>query len=317
MRQIKDIGEFRLIERITRPPRGTDTVVVGIGDDAAVLKTTDGLQVATTDCLVEGDHFRRDWFTPFQIGRKAIESNVSDIAAMGGIPRYVLASLALPSTLDVAFVEQLYEGMWKSCDTYSLDIVGGNMTHAEIIMISLTVLGTVEDQCLCLRSNAQSGDVIGVIGSLGYGRAGLSVLQEKLKGYDTVVKRYLEPQAYLAEARKCAPVVHAMIDVSDGLASEVGHICRASGCGARLFQESIPLDKEILSVGEALDEDPYEYILYGGEDFSLVFTAPEHVVHQCGGVIIGEIIKEKKLLLSSKNGERVLQERGYDHFQVT
>lgn len=315
MRQIKDIGEFRLIERITRPPHDTDTVVVGIGDDAAVLKTTDGLQVATTDCLVEGDHFRRDWFTPFQIGRKAIESNVSDIAAMGGIPRYVLVSLALPRTLDVAFVEQLYEGMWKSCDNYSLDIVGGNMTHAEAIMISLTVLGIVDDQCLCLRSDAQPGDAIGVIGSLGYGGAGLRVLQEHLKGYDPVVKRYLEPQAYLAEARKCAPVVHAMIDVSDGLASEVGHICRASCCGARLFQDKIPLDKEILSVGEALNEDPYGYIMYGGEDFSLVFTAPEQVVHQCGGVVIGEITKGKKLYLSSRDSEQILQGRGYDHFQ--
>ena len=120
--KIKDIGEFGLIDRITKKPKDND-VLVGIGDDTAVYKTEKGLQVLTTDCLVEGDHFRREWFTPMQIGMKAIEINVSDIAAMGALPKYVLVELALPSDLDVNFVEELYKGMWKVCDKYNIEII--------------------------------------------------------------------------------------------------------------------------------------------------------------------------------------------------
>ena len=156
MTKIKDIGEFALIDLITKKPKDKD-ILVGIGDDAAVIKTK-GLQVLTTDCLVEGDHFRKDWFTAFQIGMKAIEINVSDVASMGGIPKYVLVSLGLPNDLDVDFVKKLYEGMWKVCDRYGIEIIGGNMTHCDKIIISITLTGEVSKSSLCLRSNAKPGD---------------------------------------------------------------------------------------------------------------------------------------------------------------
>ncbi len=150
MMKIKEIGEFGLIDRITKKPKDKD-VLVGIGDDAAVVKTKKGLQVLTTDCFVEGDHFKREWFTPKQIGMKAIEINVSDVAAMGGIPKYVLVSLCLPEDLDVDFVEDMYKGMWKTCDKYNIEIIGGNMTHSKQIVISITLTGEVNKKNLLLK----------------------------------------------------------------------------------------------------------------------------------------------------------------------
>jgi thiamine-monophosphate kinase len=149
--KIKEIGEFGLIDRITKKPKHKD-IVVGIGDDCAVVKTKKGLQVLTTDTLVEGDHFKREWFSPKQIGMKAIEINVSDVAAMGAIPKYVLVSLALPKDLDVEFVDGLYNGMWKTCDKYNIEIIGGNMTHSKQMVITITLIGEVDKNNLSLRS---------------------------------------------------------------------------------------------------------------------------------------------------------------------
>jgi len=311
--KVKDIGEFGLIDRITKKPKDKD-ILVGIGDDAAVFKTTKGFQVLTTDCLVEGDHFRREWFSPVQIGMKAIEINVSDIAAMGAIPKYVLVSIALPRTIGVEFVDRLYEGLWKTCDKYKIEIIGGNMTHCEKIVISITLTGEVDKKNLCLRSGAKTGDFIFVSGKLGNGRAGLRLYQDEIMGFEKVKKNYLEPKAKLKTALDIAPFVNSMIDVSDGLAPEIEHICTRSNCGAIIYKDKVPISDEVREAAKRLEEDAYDYALFGGEDFELVYTVPKENFEKVNGFLVGEIIKDKKICLFSDGREISIKDKGYDHF---
>ena len=294
MHQIKDIGEIGLIERIKRPSKNK-SVNVGIGDDAAVIKTKAGFQVLTTDCLVEGDHFRTDWFTPKQIGMKAIEINVSDVAAMGARPKYALISLALPKTLDISFIDELYDGMWKTCDKYSMEIIGGNMTHSDKIVISITLTGEVKKDELCLRSDAKPGDFLFISGEIGFGRAGLTLFENKISGHNFVRDRYLEPKSRLDNSLKISRYVNAMIDVSDGLASEIKHICDESNCGAVIYDEKIPINDDVKLIAKELNEDEKDYALYGGEDFELLFTVSEKNLEKVDGILIGKIDDSKKI----------------------
>jgi thiamine-monophosphate kinase len=300
MTKIKDIGEFGLIDRISKKPIDKN-IIVGIGDDAAVIKTKKML-VLTTDCLVEGDHFRKEWFTPEQIGMKSIQINVSDIAAMGAKPKYVLVSLAIPKDL--------------VCEKYKIEIIGGNMTHCENIVISITLVGEVEKKNLSLRSGAEPGDYIITTGHLGYGRAGLRIFQEKLEGHNEVKKKYLEPKAQLKKALKLAPFVNSMIDISDGLASEIKHICNESNCGAIIYKNKIPISDEVRDIANKLSEDEYEYALFGGEDFELVCTVSKENIDKVNGFLVGEITETKEIRLSSNGKETLIDKKGYDHFST-
>ncbi len=311
--KVKDIGEFGLIDRITKKPKDKN-ILIGIGDDTAVIKTKKGLQVLTTDCLVEGDHFRREWFSPIQIGMKAIEINVSDIAAMGAIPKYVLVSLALPKDLDVKYVEELYRGMWKVCDKYNIEIIGGNMTHYNEVVISITLTGEVEKENLTLRNGAKSGDLIFVSDYIGNGKAGLRLFQNNLNGFEKVRKKYLMPKANLDTALKISPYVNSMIDVSDGLAPEIRHICSESKCGAVIYKDKIPIKDDVRNVAKTLDEDEYDYALFGGEDFELVYTVSKENLGKVNGFLVGEITGKKDIILSYKGKEKKLTQSGYDHF---
>ena len=311
--KIKEIGEFGLINRITKKPKSKE-ILVGIGDDAAVIKSKSGLQVLTTDTLVEGDHFRQEWFSPKQIGMKSIEINVSDVAAMGAVPKFVLVSLALPSNLDVEFVDNLYEGMWKSCKKYNIEIIGGNMTHSKQIVVSITLIGEVDKKNLCLRNGAKSGDFVLVSGYLGNGKAGLRVFQENLKAFKSVKKQYLEPKAQLKSALEVATYASSMEDISDGLASELKHICRQSRCGAIIYKDKIPIKEDVRNVAKILNEDEYNYALFGGEDFELVYTVSKNNLKKVKGYLIGEIIKDRKVLLFSSGKTKNLTKHGFDHF---
>lgn len=313
--KLDKIGEFGLIDRIARKPKNKN-IVVGIGDDAAVIKTK-GLQVLTTDCMVEGDHFKREWFSALQIGMKAIEINVSDVAAMGAIPKYVLVSLVLPRKIDAEFVDEMYKGMWKTCYKYNCEIIGGNMAHGDKIAISITLIGEMKGKKPCLRSGAAPGDLIFVTGYVGNGRAGLKLYQEgmeNLKYFNDVKKGYLEPKAHLKEALKNAPFANSMIDISDGIAPEIRHICKESRCGAIIYKENIPIKDEVRKLAKKLGEDEYDYALFGGEDFELLFTVRKKNLAKISGYLIGEITKDKRVRISSNGKERKLTEKGYDHF---
>lgn len=313
--KIADLGEGRLIERIARPCRDT-RVVVGIGDDCAVLKyNKTHYELLTTDSLVEGDHFRKEWFTPFQVGRKAVIANVSDIIAMGGTPAHMLISLCLPETTPVAWVDEFYRGAYTISSQHTINIVGGNMTHGTHIIITITLVGHVQKKKMRLRSMAKVGDLIGVTGVLGGSAAGLAILKANIPGY---VEPYCEPLGDFSIAQKIVPYVHAMIDVSDGLASEVTHICNASGVGAVLYKEKIPLADTTRENARNLKKDPVDFALYGGEDYQMVFTAPtinKQKLKQC--FIVGEIVDKNKGISLMEHNQQSALGLGFEHFKNT
>jgi thiamine-monophosphate kinase len=313
-------GEFALISRIHRilgDSKNPD-VLVGIGDDAAVLKYRDERHLLfTTDTLVEKDHFNPEWSTPFQIGMKAVEINVSDIAAMGGLPTHALVSLVLRKETECEFIEEMYRGMLHSSRKHGCHIIGGNVTHGSEIVINIAMLGEVEKNRLCLRSNAKPGQLILVTGDLGKSASGLEILLKNLNGH---TQDHLEPKSHLKEARTLSRFTNCMIDVSDGLAPEVKHICEMSRTGAVIFKDNIPLSKATKQNAEILGKDPADFALYGGEDFELVFTLPENKIPLLKKeleniTVVGKVLpgREGIYLLDEKGNKKQLG-TGYDHF---
>jgi thiamine-monophosphate kinase len=319
MTSIKDFGgEFALIDLINRKPKDK-RIIVGIGDDTAVLEyDRKHFMLWTVDMQVEGDHFNANWSTPRQIGRKAMEVNVSDIAAMGGFPKYALVSISLPQETQIEFVHELYKGMREACRAHGFEIVGGNTTHGVNMVIDVSLIGFVEKNRLRLRSNAKVNDLICVTGDLGKSTAGLEALKAGLKGLN--VRSHLEPRCRLKEAREISKYANAMIDVSDGLASEVNHICQTSNTGAVVFKDAIPLSRNTRLLASRLNKDPYHFALHGGEDYELVFTIPESKLDRirlkCQVSVVGRILDRKKGIFMEDNNERVPLRGGYDHFRL-
>lgn len=306
-------GEQELIARIARKTKNRN-VLVGIGDDAAVLRYRKNRHLLiSTDALVEGDHFTLGWFTPKQVGMKAVEVNVSDIAAMGGTPKYLLVSLALPKDISLEFVDGLYAGLYSASAKYGLDVIGGNITSARQISITITIIGEVKAGELRLRSSAKPGDCIMVSGHLGKGAAGLNLFRKGIKGHEIAKRAYLMPTAQLAKARRAAAYANAMEDISDGLASEVRNICRASNAGAVICGSKVPLSTSTIRAAEAAGKDALDFALFGGEDFELVYTVSRKNLKKAEGIAVGRITRGRTILLE-KNGKRAeLKKFGYDH----
>jgi len=308
---IKELGgEFQFINRIKKKSKNKN-VIVDIGDDCAVTEyNEDSYHLYTTDMLVEGDHFSLDYFSPYQIGIKVMESNTSDIAAMGGKPVYSLISISLKEDTTVEFIDGVYNGINEICERYNFDLIGGDTTHGEKIVISLTLIGQVDKNKLKMRSDAEIGDLIVVSGPLGGSTAGLKLFLNNIDGFDNIKKYHTNPISEIKNLPKILPVAKAMEDVSDGLASEIRNICKMSKVGAKIFREKIPLNKGIKKSSSLLDDDPYDYALFGGEDFKLVYTVNKKDRHKIYGTVVGEIIKGEKILLDGKE----LKNYGYDHF---
>ncbi len=318
--KIKDIGgEFGLIEKIkSKIKLYSKDVVVGIGDDAAVLKYDNkSYLLFTTDMLVENDHFSLKYSKPEQIGMKAIEQNVSDIAAMGGMPRFSLISLALPTDIDVDFVDRLYKGINKKSKKYGINIVGGNITHSREIVVNVALIGFVEKRFLALRSGAKVNDLVFCSGNVGASTAGLELLRHNKKGNS--IKKHLEPKCRLNLAREIVKIgVNSMIDVSDGVASEVKHICDKSNVGAIIYADKIPISKNTIIDAKKIGKYPIDLALYGGEDFELVFTANESKLKQLEKFdvkVIGEIVDKKNGFKLIKDNKKINLESGFDHFK--
>ena len=318
--KIKGIGgEFGLIERIKNKVKlYSKDVIAGICDDAAVLKyDKNHYFLFTTDMLVENDHFSLKYSSPEQIGMKAIEQNVSDIAAMGGLPKYALVSLALPHDIDVEFVDKLYNGINKKSRKYRISIVGGNITHSKEIVVNVALIGFVEKKCLALRKGAKIRDLIFCSGDVGKSTAGLELLRHNIKGPS--IKKHLEPQSRLDLARKLVKVgINSMIDVSDGVASEVRHICKQSNVGAVIYADKIPISKNTMNGSKTLKKDAVDFALYGGEDFELIFTADKNKLNRLKKYdvsVIGEIVHKKYGIKLIKNGKKLNLEIGFDHFR--
>jgi len=318
---IKELGgEFALIKKVTKHILDK-TVLTPIGDDCAVLAFSENEHLLfTTDMLVQDVHFNFQWFTFEQIGKKAMEVNVSDIFAKGGKPTYCVISLGLPSQIQVEAVQELYKGFYAVAVKYGFSIVGGDTNQSEKLIVTVAMLGVVKKEKLCLRSGAKAGDLLCVSRALGSAAVGFAILQQKkekeLALEFSVLKNYfLEPIAD-SSAVIIADSATAMIDISDGLASEIHHICSMSNVGALLETEKIPLLSETKKVATYFGKDAIDYALFGGEDFAVLFTVSPNKIHALKNFfVIGKIVpKNEGVVLFDGKQRRVLENKGYDHF---
>lgn len=317
--KIKDIGEFALINRIRdKTEIFSKDIVAGIGDDAAVIKyDNENYLLFTTDMLVEDCHFSLQYSTPEQIGMKAIEQSVSDIASMGGIPKYAVISLALPGNMDVEFIDRLYNGINHKSKKYKISIVGGNIARSGKISINVAMLGFVEKKYLALRSKAKAGDLILCSGDVGSSAAGLELLRLDIPGKS--IKRHLETECRLDLARKIVKIgINSMIDVSDGIASEIKRICEESNVGAIIYADKIPISKNTINDSKKMKKNPLDFALYGGEDFELFFTANKNKLKQLKNhdvSVIGNIVDKRQGIKLIKNNQKMNLGSGFNHFK--
>ncbi|MBL7091773.1 MAG: thiamine-monophosphate kinase [Candidatus Omnitrophica bacterium] len=299
MKTLRQIGEFGMIGRIAKKIKCDKSVICGIGDDAAVISyTKDKYLLFTTDMLVEGVHFRRKEATFAQIGRKALAVNISDIAAMGGVPKYAVVSLGFPKGLSLRAVDEIMRGMYALAEEFGINIVGGDTVRAEKIVLCVSLAGEVKKGNLTLRSGARPGDLIFVTGTLGGSR--------RLKQFN-FIPRVKEAQEIIKRFRPTA-----LIDISDGLASDLQRITEQSRVGAIIFEESIPTSR-----GASLKK-----ALYEGEDFELLFTISLdsarkfYTKDKFPITCIGKIVERKRGLALIDKEARVssLKQKGFRHF---
>jgi thiamine-monophosphate kinase len=325
--KLRDLGEFGLIGRIAARASCHAGVKIGIGDDAAAIEPTAGLvTLITTDMLVEGVHFDLAFSDPLTLGRKALAVNLSDIAAMGGMPRHFLLSLAVPRHISVEFLDRFVGGMLEMGERFGVSLIGGDTSSSQQgVIISVTVIGEQSPDLVVTRRGARPGDLICVTGTLGDSALGLSLLQRGLRD-DAAISRHLDPTPRVREGIKLAEarLPSAMIDISDGLLADLEHILDLSGVGARLYLDRLPLSADYLERYSATSEDIYSLPLSGGEDYELLFTAPpgkiatlQAVLMESGSgcAVIGEITAAAGLCLLTASGtEYTPAERGYNHF---
>jgi len=302
--QIKNIGEINLIKRLARNFRLDKSVIKGSGDDAAVLKwTKDKYLLFTCDMVVEGVHFDLKKATPFQIGWKALGRNISDIAAMGGVPKYAVVSLGISRSSNISVADGICKGLKAIADKFGVNIVGGDMARSEKIVIDVSLIGEVEKNKLTLRNGAREGNAILVTGSLGGSIKGKHLkFMPRLKESREILKNYR---------------INSMIDISDGLAIDLNRMLKASNAGAVLFEEMIPLSKDAKSVKNAL---------YDGEDYELLFTmsmketrrffAKTSAKMNTPVTLIGKIADKKQgcKIIDHNCKAKGLNAKGYTHF---
>ena len=322
--EVSDIGEFGLIERLAKAlgAERPETLIVGIGDDAAAWRLNDAIVLATTDTLVEGVHFlpgRTPWA---DLDWKALAINVSDIAGMGGLPQYALVTLALPPQTPVQGVNELYEGLRECAREYGVAIVGGDVVRAPQLVISVALLGQAEVDAdgqarLMRRDAARAGYAIAVTGVLGDSAAGLRRLKDGAPLDDPLVRAHLRPRPPLAAARRAAELgVPCAVDVSDGLLQDLGHVCEMSGLGAVVRAAALPLSRDLR---DAYPDDALALACAGGEDYQIVLVAPRETLAALEPqiTVIGEMYEsaERRPRLVAASGEEIrLPAAGWDHF---
>lgn len=269
---LAQLGEFALIAELVRDLPEADDVLVGPGDDGAVL-AGDGSVVVSTDVLVEGVHFRRDWSGPQEIGRKAVAVNVADVEAMGARPQGVVVGFSAPGETEVRWTLDLAAGLRAECATAGVSLLGGDTTRAKEVTLSVTALGTLDGRAPVRRSGARPGDVLAVVGRLGWAAAGLLVLSRGFRSPRAVVEVQRVPQVPYGQGAVAARAgATAMVDVSDGLLADLGHVARASGVSIDVDTAAIEVPEVLQTVGAATRVDPVLLALTGGEDHALAAT---------------------------------------------
>lgn len=308
---VADVGEFGLIAEFAGRFEQGPRVFLGPGDDAALVRTPKGHVVVSTDLLVEGRHFRRDWASAHDVGRRAAAQNLADVNAMGGRATALTVGLTLPADLPAQWVLDLADGIAAEGAVVGASIVGGDITRGSEVVIAVTVLGECE-QSPVLRSGAQAGDVLALCGRQGWAAAGLAVLGRGFRSPRAVVEAHQRPEPpYDAGPAAAKAGATAMIDVSDGLVADVGHIAAASGVGIDVWRSAFTLDEPLRAVGAALGMDPMEFILGGGEDHPLAATFPAGTALPEGFRAIGAVSAGEGVTV---DGEAYEGPSGWKHF---
>ncbi len=331
--RVFEIGEFGLIAKIaalieSKSNKNTDSwknILIGVGDDAAAWKAKGGIELITTDILVEGTHFRLSYTGWHDLGWKSVAINISDIYAMGGEPRYALVSLAMPGLREVENVLEMYEGMIDVCNKYGITIAGGNISASENVVINITLTGMAENS-LMTRSSAKAGDLVAVFGYPGLSAAGLKALKDQRnpdpESMKLFINAHLRPEPRLDVGPELAACgVKTAIDISDGVLSDLSHICEASGVSAVLHTKDLPVHPQLK---QHFQQDYIDMILTGGEDYELLFTAPHQVIDAVievmkpAPVVIGEITAGKPggITVFDAAGKPItVDNRGWDHYK--
>jgi thiamine-monophosphate kinase len=337
---VSELGEFGLIRHLTENiTLKNESSVKGVGDDAAVIEYTDGkVTVVSTDMLTEGVHFDLSYVPLKHLGYKVATSNFSDICAMNAVPKQLLISLAVSSRFPVDAIEELYSGILIACDRYNVDLVGGDTTSSQSgLTISATIIGEAEKNKIAYRNTAQEKDLIVVTGDLGGAFMGLTLLQREkevfkehpsaqpdLEGNDYILERQLKPEARIDIVQAFKELnlqPTSMIDISDGLASEIMHICTQSGLGAQIYEEKIPIDPMTFNRAREFNLDPTTCALSGGEDYELLFTINADDFEKIKGnpdfTIIGYMSDKNSgiNLISKSNTVHPISAQGWDSFK--
>ncbi|MFQ5893045.1 MAG: thiamine-phosphate kinase [Nitrospinota bacterium] len=335
--RVAEIGEIQLVDRLQSLARQADeSLQIGIGDDCAVIRRPDGTAwLVTTDCLVEDVHFHSAFTTSEELGAKAVAVTVSDIAAMGGTPRFALVTLGLPNSTMLADVEALYGGIRRACEHYALSLIGGDTTRAPHMLLSLVLIGEQDEDLVVARSGASPGDILCVTGTLGDAAFGLALLEEGVRAAGAppdiqwLLHRHVAPLPRVLIGRRIAEagLASSMIDLSDGLATDLKRLCAASGVGARIDLARLPCSSPLKELAPTRGLDPRIVALRGGEDYELLFTVPpeeraalDQEARKPGPLItpIGTMTDapEGVVVVEPDGRVRPLSEEGFNHFRA-
>ncbi|RZS97000.1 thiamine-phosphate kinase [Cecembia calidifontis] len=336
--EISEIGEFGLIDHIHKQIKIKNSCTLkGIGDDAAVISAGDHVKVITTDLLLEGVHFDLSYAPLTHVGFKAVAVNISDVAAMNAIPKQITVSMALSNRFSVEAVDAIYAGINAAAEHYGVDVVGGDTTASRSgLILSVTAIGEAKKEEVVYRSGAKEHDIVCVTGDLGGALVGLQVLEREkqvflsnpdmkpeLEKYQIVTARQLRPEArmdIIHELREFGVIPTSMMDISDGLASELFHICKASNVGVTIYEDKLPIDKQTFDTAVEFGLDPITCVLNGGEDYELLFTIDQKDFKKLEKHpdihFIGHITKAEdgKLLVTKSGTVAQLKAQGWKHF---
>ena len=318
---LRKIGEFGLLGRVRRWMKASDpSLIQGIGDDVAVFETGRKVFLATTDILIEGVHFERTWIDPYHLGKKALAVNLSDIAAMGGTPRYFLLSLGLPKDLAFSFVSRFYRGLKEMAKQFGVNLIGGDTSLSQKVIINICLLGEGEKRKLLYRKGSNVGDDLFVTGTLGDSALGLRMLRRKdLRAKsEGLIARHLSPMPRIDLGKAIARqrLATAMIDVSDGLLIDTNHLLEESGKGVRIREDWIPLSKLYRKYVSSYSKDYFQMALSGGEDYELLFTAQPKMRGKISSLALNYKIPVTRIgeILPSRKGIRIVRKDGTEYF---
>jgi thiamine-monophosphate kinase len=311
-------GEFGLIAAVTKGLSTSEDVLVGPGDDAAVMAVPDGRMVITTDLLVEGRHFRQDWSSAYDVGRKAAAQNLADIMAMGARPTALVVGFGAPAELPTAWALELNQGLVDECELVEVSIIGGDTVQSDKIVVSVTAFGSLDGRAPVLRSGARPGDEVAYAGRLGWAEAGWAVLARGFRSPRAVVEAHRRPQPPYAEGPRAALAgASSLCDVSDGLLADLGHIAVASDVVIDVHSQALTVPEPLQAVAAATGVDALKFVLTGGEDHALVGTFEPADVPE-GWTVIGSVAEgneERPAGTVTVDGAPYAEESGHAHFR--